>query len=66
MKSHKQQHPAQKQINKEHDEILKMTSPTFIIQKEWIKNGDFFKKLSVYDDYSPIKTSGGTTLLKKI
>lgn len=66
MKRYRQLYRTQKQIDKEHNEILKMTSPTFIIQKEWFKTGNFFKKLAVCDDYSPIETSGGTMLRKRI
>jgi hypothetical protein len=47
---------------KEYYEIIR---PTDIKIAEWKREGDYFKKLSIYDDrYVSINTQEGTTLLE--
>ncbi len=52
-------------FDKEYEEIIKKSSSrTVVVKIEWQKDGDFFEKLTMYDDsYLPVQTLGGTTLL---
>ncbi|MEZ4858679.1 MAG: hypothetical protein R2781_07700 [Flavobacteriaceae bacterium] len=36
---------------------------SFSIPTEWSKEGDTIQKYSLYEEYTPVKTSGNTTLL---
>jgi len=46
-------------------ERIMHTINTVTIQTEWTKDGDYFQKLSMYDDrYTPVITLGSTTLIK--
>jgi hypothetical protein len=48
----------------EYEQIMH-TINTVTIQTEWTKDGDYFQKLSMYDDrYTPVITLGSTTLIK--
>lgn len=38
---------------------------TDLSDTEWKEKGDFFKKFSMYDNYTPVKTSVNTTLISK-
>lgn len=45
-------------------EIMKNSSSgDFISTTEWKSEGDYFKKLSMYDEYTPVETSSNTTSL---
>lgn len=49
----------------DYEKIVLATKTSVVIQTEWNQNGDYFQKLSIYDNsYSPIKTLGSTTLIK--
>jgi hypothetical protein len=52
-------------FEKEHAKIVDNHDGAFVVTTEWRKEGDYFKKLSVYDDsYILIyPLNGGTTLL---
>tara|TARA_R110002020_G_scaffold63170_2_gene168828 strand:- start:201872 stop:202075 length:204 start_codon:yes stop_codon:yes gene_type:complete len=41
-------------------EIMKTTNGDFISNTEWKSQGDQFKKLSMYEDYTPVQTSSNT------
>jgi len=64
----------EKKENAEHQDFISEYNNLFmgsynsvIIRTEWTKAGDFFQKLSMYDDsYSSVKTLGSTTLRKAI
>ncbi len=44
--------------------IVEPSKTTVIIESEWTKAGDFFKKFTMYDDnYTPIPSLGETTLI---
>ncbi len=54
-------------LTKEYYEIIDSSKTSVIIESEWLKEGDFFQKLSMYDNnYTPIPTLGGTTLINPI
>lgn len=52
---------------KEYNEIITSSETSVVIVSEWVKNGDYFQKLSMYDDnYTPIPTLGETTLINSL
>ncbi|MCH7402837.1 hypothetical protein ACFOUP_17075 [Belliella kenyensis] len=45
--------------------IVESSKNSVVVESEWTKDGDFFQKLTMYDDnYVPIPTLGETTLIK--
>lgn len=51
----------------EYNEIMKFSETSVIITFEWAKEGDYFHKLSMYDEnYTPVPTLNGTTLINTI
>ncbi len=58
----------EKDFVKEYKEIFNIISDhTVVIHTEWTKNGDYFRKLSLYDEtYMPIETLGNTTLVNTL
>jgi len=51
----------------EYNEIINNLGNTVVIETQWEKDGDFFKKISIYDDsYIPVKTLGSTTLINNL
>jgi hypothetical protein len=58
----------EKDFIKEYEELMISTSNnSVIVRTEWTKDGDFFEKLSMYDNsYVPVKTLGSTTLIKAL
>ena len=67
MKTHK---PSKKQTDQKfadkYEKIFEKSSYTPNIKREWRHPGDSFKKLSIYENYTPVKTSGSTTLIKEV
>lgn len=52
---------------KEYNEIVKdFQNSNFKCETEWTYQGDMFKKLSAYDNYTPIQTSCETILIKEL
>ena len=48
----------------EYNEIVNSYQKSVIIETQWSKEGDFFQKLSMYDNsYIPVETLGSTTLI---
>ena len=51
----------------DYEKIINFSENSVIVQTEWSKKGDFFQKLSMYDStYSPVKTSGYTTMINTL
>ena len=51
----------------DYEKIVNQPKNSVIVETEWKKSGDYFQKLTMYDNsYSPIKTLGSTTLIKSI
>ena len=51
----------------EYNDIMDNPDKSVIVKTEWTKEGDYFQKLSMYDDsYQPVKTLGNTTLIKAL
>lgn len=49
----------------EYNEILNSSNKSVVIETQWEKDGDYFQKLSMYDNsYVPVETLGSTTLIK--
>ena len=53
-----------KSLIEDYNKIMKSSNSTVITNTEWFSIGDTFKKFSTYQSYTPVKTSGNTTLLK--
>ena len=48
----------------DYNQIIDSYKTSVIVESEWSKDGDFFQKLSMYDNnYTPIPTLGETTLI---
>ena len=60
--------PTDKQdFTKEYNEIIDSSKTSVVVESEWSKDGDYFQKLSMYDNnYTPIPTLGETTLISTI
>ncbi|UOB18760.1 hypothetical protein [Abyssalbus ytuae] len=51
----------------EYNKIIELSKNTISIEQQWRKEGDFFQKLSIYDDsYVTVQTLGSTTLIKAL
>lgn len=51
----------------EYDEIINPSEKSVVVETQWAKKGDFFQKLSMYDNsYVLVKTLGSTTLIKAV
>ncbi len=51
----------------EYEMIVKPSENSVVIETEWIKKGDYFQKLSLYDNsYRPVQSLGNTTLIKAL
>lgn len=57
---------AKNAFEKDYMKITKGLSHIISHEKEWLKKGDFFHKFSLYENYTPVKTSGETTLVNDI
>ena len=56
-----------KDFTTEYDEIINYSKKIPIVETQWRKPGDFFQKFTMYDEsYVPVKTLGGTTLIKDL
>jgi hypothetical protein len=56
--------PDLKDFSFEYNEIMKNSENSVVIENQWVREGDYFQKLSLYDEsYIPVKTLGSTTLL---
>ena len=54
-------------FTKEYNEIIDSSKTAVVVKSEWSKEGDYFQKLSMYDNnYIPIPTLGETTLINTI
>lgn len=52
---------------KEFNDIVDSSNTSVIIEIEWSKEGDYFQKLSMYDNnYTSVPTLGGTTLINTL
>lgn len=50
----------------DYEKIVQSTE-TVIVQTEWNEEGDFFKKLTMYDNrYIQVPTLGSTTVIKEL
>ncbi len=56
---------SEKKFVEEYQEIFKSSENTVVVKNEWVNNGDYFEKLSIYDNsYSTILTFGNSTIIK--
>ena len=51
----------------EYNKIVNFSEKSVVIETQWQKKGDFFQKLTMYDDsYIPVETLGSTTLINSL
>lgn len=52
----------------EYEKIMKSSKKSVVIETQWAKEGDYFQKLSMYDEsYITVNTTlGGTTLINTL
>ncbi len=51
----------------EYNEIINSSEKSVVVEAQWTKDGDFFQKLSMYDNsYVPVEALGSTTLIKTL
>lgn len=56
-----------KNFNSDYNGIINSFEKSVVIQTEWKQEGDFFQKLSIYDNsYVQVETLGNTTLIKTL
>lgn len=53
----------------EYERIIGINTRTILLSPlnsgfEWKQNGDYFKKFTTFEEYTPVKTSGNTILCK--
>lgn len=54
-------------FNIEYNEIFTPSEKSVVIETQWEKEGDFFQKLSMYDNsYISVKSLGSTTLINNL
>ena len=49
-------------FKKEYEDLFETYNSKFSINQEWLNEGDFIEKYSLYGDYTPVETSNSTTL----
>ncbi len=53
----------QDSFTEEYQKLMKSSDKTtFIIPRQWNDEGDSIQKFSLYENYTPVMTSGDTTL----
>ncbi len=56
-----------KDFTTEYNEVVKYTEQSVVVETQWAKDGDYFQKLSMYDNsYVQVETLGSTTLIKAL
>ncbi len=49
----------------DYEKIVNPSERAMFVEREWVKQGDYFQKLSLYDNsYRPLQSLGNTTLIK--
>ena len=67
MKQKKVEYTDKQGFTKEYNEIIDSSKTSVVVESEWSKDGDYFQKLSMYDNnYTPMPTLGETTLISTI
>ena len=67
MKSDSKNKQEVKNFTAEYNEIINSSEKSVVIKTQWTKGGDFFQKLSMYDNsYVQIETLGSTILIKDL
>lgn len=63
MKSKKKNN--KKSLIDDYNSIMNLGNKTVLVKTEWVKEGDYFQKLSLYNhNYVSIPSLGNTTLIK--
>lgn len=55
----------QDRFTEEYNEVVHNDKNSILTTREWKKNGDFFKKFSLYENYTPVETSANTVLISE-
>lgn len=56
---------ARDKFTEEYEKIMGKERSTTLTTPEWNETGNFFKKFSLYENYTPVKTSGHTILISE-
>lgn len=46
---------------KEYEKLMETSSDSFIVPVQWSNEGDSIERFSLYENYTPVKTSGDTS-----
>jgi hypothetical protein len=46
---------------KEYEKLMKSSNDSFIVPVQWTNEGDTIERFSLYENYTPVKTSGDTS-----
>ncbi|MDN4165687.1 hypothetical protein QWY31_09245 [Cytophagales bacterium LB-30] len=66
-KAKKEKKSEKQNFIKEYAEIISSSRSSVVIESEWTKPGDYFQKLTMYDNnYTPVPTLGETTLINTL
>lgn len=50
------------QLIEDYEMLISSSEHSFVVPVEWNNEGDSIKRFSLYEDYSPVKTSSDTAL----
>jgi hypothetical protein len=60
-------HPPEQEVDIAYYEIVNSFETRLTQTTEWQKDGDYFRKFTLYDDnYVPVPSLGGTTLIQPL
>lgn len=45
----------------EYEELMQSSKDSFVVPVQWTDEGDSIQQFSLYEDYTPVKTSGDTS-----
>ncbi|MCL6293896.1 hypothetical protein [Jejuia spongiicola] len=52
----------EQELIEDYENLIGSSEFSFVVPMEWSNEGDSIKRFSLYEDYTPVKTSGGTIL----
>lgn len=48
-------------LTKQYEKLMKTSNNSFVVPVQWTTEGDSIEKFSLYENYTPVKTSGDTS-----
>lgn len=46
---------------KQYEELMESSKSSFVVPVQWTSEGDVIEKFSLYENYTPVKTSDNTS-----